>query len=111
MPRMTLSLLPRGRGISFGIKWLKPTTSGAQAREAIIPGRIGIRKDWKPLGLLRFTGKADVELRTGAITYGFSCKVCCSACYCSSLAMQPADGALLLGCHWNLMPVRETLSL
>ncbi|GAB4813282.1 hypothetical protein N2152v2_000328 [Parachlorella kessleri] len=44
------------------------------AREAIIPGRIGIRKDWKPLGLLRFTGKADVELRTGAITYGFSCK-------------------------------------
>jgi hypothetical protein len=44
------------------------------AREAIIPARIGVRKEFKALGLLKFTGKADVELRSGALAYGFSCK-------------------------------------
>jgi hypothetical protein len=44
-------------------------------REAIIPLRIGVRKECKPIDLLKFTAKADVELRTGSLAYGFSCKV------------------------------------
>lgn len=44
------------------------------AQEAVIPGRVGIRKDWA-FSLLKFTAKADLVLRTQEVVYGFSVKV------------------------------------
>ncbi|KAL6782287.1 hypothetical protein ACKKBG_A06235 [Auxenochlorella protothecoides x Auxenochlorella symbiontica] len=59
--------------IDFNVQNLFPIRL-TLARDALLPSRVGIRKDVVLLDLIRMRAKADLTLPDGRFIYGFSCK-------------------------------------